>query len=114
MQPFPVQQPADAKTRRNALLTLILTSVLFGLLMVPGLGAVTISPIVFDAPDAQQNPKLVAFTIALVSYPILAFISIAGSWILYALKHYRIAMAISLLPLLSIFAAFICFLLLEL
>ena len=68
---------------------------------------------VFDAPDAQQNPKLVAFTVALVSYPILAFLSIIGSWVLYALKHYRIAIMVSLLPLLSIFAAFTCFLLLE-
>ena len=113
MQPFPVQQPAEAKTKRNARLVLILTSVLFGLLIIPGLGAMTISPMVFDAPDAQQNPKLIAFTVALVSYPILAFLSIIGSWVLYALKHYRIAIMVSLLPLLSIFAAFICFLLLE-
>jgi hypothetical protein len=114
MQSFPVQQPADAKTRRSARLTLILTSVLFGLLMIPGVGAMMISPMVFNAPESERNPTLVAFTVALVSYPILAFLSIIGSWVLYALKHYRIAMAVSLLPLLSMFAAFICFLLLEL
>jgi hypothetical protein len=113
MQSFPFQQPVDAKTKRNAQLTLILTSVLFGLLIIPGLSAMTISPMVFEAPNVQQNPKLLAFTITLVSYPILALLSIIASWILYALKYYRIAMAVSLLPLLSIFAAFICFLLLE-
>lgn len=92
---------------------LLLTSVLFGLLMIPGVGAVMISPMVFESPDANRNPTLVAFTVALVSYPVLALLSIAGSWISFALKRYRAAMAVSLLPMLSILAAFICFLLLE-
>jgi hypothetical protein len=113
MQPFPVQQPVDAKRRRNARLLLLLTSVLFGLLMIPGVGAVMISPVVFESPASKENPTLVAFTVALVSYPVLALLSILGSWIAYALKHYRTAMVISLLPMLSILAAFICFLLLE-
>jgi hypothetical protein len=113
MQSFPAQQPVDAKLRRSARLTLLLTSVLFGLLMIPGVGAVMISPMVFESPASNENPTLVAFTVALVSYPVLALLSIPGSWVAYARKHYRAAMLISLLPLLSILAAFICFLLLE-
>jgi hypothetical protein len=94
-------------------MVLILTSVLFGLLLIPGIGAVMISPMVFDAPEANRNPKLIAFTVALVSYPILAICSILASWIVYALKKYRAAIWISLLPLLSLFAGLVCFILLE-
>jgi hypothetical protein len=113
MEPFPVQQPLDAKLRRNARLTLLLTSILFGLLMIPGVGAVMISPVVFESQASRENPTLVAFTVALVSYPVLALLSILGSWIAYALKRYRTAIAISLLPILPILAALVCFLLLE-
>jgi hypothetical protein len=113
MQPFSAQQPLDAKAKSKARLTLILTSLIFGLLLVPGFGAMMISPMVFDAPDSQKNPRIIAFAVALVSYPILASLSIIGSWVLYALKFYRIAIWISLLPLLSLLAILLCFLLLE-
>lgn len=113
MQPFPSQPPVDAKRRRNVRLLLLLTSILFGLLLVPGIGAIMISPMVFASPASQENPLLLAFTIALVSYPVLAVIAIPGSWVAYARRRYSAAMAIGLLPLLPLLAAFICFLLLE-
>jgi hypothetical protein len=113
MEPLPAQQPVDAKLRRNARLTLLVTSVLFGLLMIPGIGAVMISPMVFESAASKEDPVLVAFTVALVSYPVLALLSILGSWIAYALKRYRTAIAISLPPFLPILAALVCFLLLE-
>lgn len=113
MEPFPTTEPPAAKIRRNALLTLILTSVLFGLLIIPGVGVIMISPMVFDAPESQRNPKVLPFVIALVSYPVIAFLSIIGSWILYKLKRYKAAILVSLLPLLPVFIAFIFFLLLE-
>src|SRR5437762_2691488 len=113
MQEFHSAKPFDAKAKRNALLVLILTSILFGLLLIPGIGAVMISPVVFEAPDADKNPKLIAFTMALASYPFVATLSILASWIFYALKKYRAAISISLLPLLSLFAGLICFILLE-
>lgn len=113
MQQFPIPQPVEAKARRNALLTLILTSVIFGMLLIPGLGAMRVLPVVFDAPESAKNPRLIAFAIALLSYPVLALVSIIGSWTLYAWKRYGAATGVSLLPLLSILAAFICFLLLE-
>ena len=113
MQPFPIRQRFDAKAKRRARLTLILTSVLFGLLLVPGFGAMRVFPMVFDAPDSHTNPKLIAFAVAVLSFPILATLSIIGSWILYAMKFYRVALWVSLLPLLAILAAFFCFLLLE-
>jgi hypothetical protein len=113
MQEFQIPQPIDAKAKRNALLVVILTSVLFGLLLIPGIGAVMISPVVFDAPDANQNPKLVAFTFALASYPFVTVPAILASWILYALKKYRAATLVSLLPALSLVAGLVCFILLE-
>ncbi len=113
MQQLPTQQQSDAKVKRKARLLLILTSVIFGLLLVPGFGAMMISPMVLDAPDSEKNPKLIVFTVALVSYPIFAILSIIGSWILYAMKFYKAALPISLLPLLPLLVAFVCFLLLE-
>jgi hypothetical protein len=113
MQPFSAQQPPDAKVKSKARLTLILTNVIFGLLLVPGFGAMLISPLVFDAPDADKNPSLIAFTVALVSYPVLTLPAIIGSWILYAMKWYRAAIWVSYLPLLPLLVALLCFLLLE-
>jgi hypothetical protein len=113
MQPFSAQQPLDAKVKSKARLTLILTSGIFGLLLVPGFGAMMISPMVFDAADADKNPSLIAFTVALVSYPVLTILAIIGSWILYRMKSYRAAIWISLLPLFPLLVAFLCFLLLE-
>src|ERR1041384_2119875 len=105
--------PSDPRRKRNARLALILTSVIFGLLLIPGIGAVMISPMVFDAPDAGKNPRLVAFTASLVAYPFLTAASILASWVLYALKRYRAAVQVSLLPLLALLAALICFILVE-
>ena len=109
MQEFHFSKLPDARVKRNALLFLILTSLLFGLLLIPGIGAMMISPMVFDAPDAGKNPKLFAFTLALASYPIVATISIIASWILYAVKKYRLALGISFLPALSLLAGLIFF-----
>jgi hypothetical protein len=113
MQRFPVSQPAGENARRKARLTLTLTSLIFGLLLIPGLDAMRISSLAFYTPHSETNPGLIAFAVALISYPVLAIVSIPGSWVLYVLKRYSAAILVSLLPLLSLLAAFLCFLLLE-
>jgi hypothetical protein len=113
MQSFPSPPPVDGRGRRNARLILLLTSVTFGLLLIPGFGVIMISPMVLENPGAEANPTLVAFTYALLSYPALAILSILGSWAAYALKRYPAAIAVSLLPVLPLLAALVCFLLLE-
>jgi hypothetical protein len=113
MEPQEISPPPVPKIKRTALFILILSSTIFGMLLVPGFGAMKISPLVFKAPAAETNPKLVAFVVALVSYPILTILAIPISWILYALKKYMAAIYISLSPLLPMLAALLLFMLLE-
>jgi hypothetical protein len=108
----PPSEPA-ARLKKRSLIVLLSTTIIFGLLIVPGVGVMIISPEAFHPADAPANPRLIAFVISLISFPVVAVISIVAAWVLYFKGRYRTAMWASLLPLLSLGAGLITFALVE-
>ena len=66
------------------------------------------SVMLFDAPGSTENPSVVAFFYSIVSFPVMCGLS-NFSWIFYAFKLYKIAIIISLSPVLSIIVIIIMF-----
>ena len=62
----------------------IVVTLIWGILLIPGLlGAVT-SPMFFDAPGSMQNPAAWTNMLIIVSFPCLCVVSIITSWINFA------------------------------
>jgi len=101
----------DNKTyskHKGTLVTLIITTILFLLLITPGVYVAMMSVMLFDAPGSTENPTVVGFFYSIVSFPVMCGLS-PISWIFYALKLYKTAIIISLSPVLSIIAIIITF-----
>ena len=109
--PAPIQP--DARLKKKSLIVLLITTIVFGLLILPGIGAMIVSPKAFDTSESPANPKLIAFVISLISFPVVAIISITASWTLYFRKRYQTAIWTSLLPLLSLIAGLVTFVIVE-
>jgi len=101
----------DNKTyskHKGTLVTLIITTILFLLLITPGVYVAMMSVMLFDAPGSTENPTVVGFFYSIVSFPVMCGLS-PVSWIFYALKLYKTAIIVSLSPVLSIIAIIITF-----
>lgn len=59
----------------------IITTVVWGVLLVPGAAGALLSPMMFDAPGSMNDPQVIAAFVSVVSFPILCVVSIAASWI---------------------------------
>jgi len=84
------------KTRR----TLLINSVLFGAMALGALGTFVILPMMFDAPGTEHDPTVWGCVVMVLALPMMAFISITGSWIAYLFGHLPMALIISLTPVL--------------
>lgn len=93
---------------KGVLITLIISTILSLLLIIPGVYAAMMSVMLFDAPGSTENPSVVLFFYSLVSFPVMCGLSNV-SWIFYTLKLYKTAMVVSLSPLLSILTIMIMF-----
>jgi hypothetical protein len=94
-----ITDTASRKLRRICLATLITTSVLFGLSLIPAVAMIIMSPMAFDS---GQTATIWRAVLLLCAYPFVVIAAIAGSWILFALRRYKFAIWLSLLPLLDI------------
>ena len=62
----------------------VVTSVVFGLLLVPGFYAAYFSiGLIFSTADHGGYAAFTAFGVALISYPVIASFSIIASWVFY-------------------------------
>jgi hypothetical protein len=93
---------------KGTLVTLIISTILFLLLIIPGIYVAMMSVMLFDAPGSTENPSVVAFFYSIVSFPVMCGLS-PISWIFYAFKLYKTALFVSLSPILSIIAIIIMF-----
>ena len=67
----------------------ILTSAIWGVLLLPGLVGALLSPMMFDAPGSMENPAAWINALSIVSFPCLCIVSIATVWIVYGRhKHH--------------------------
>jgi hypothetical protein len=89
------------QSKRKALKVLTPGTIIFGILLIPGIAVTMMSVMLFDAPGSEENPWVLAFFYSIASFPVITVFSFS-SWIFYFLKKYTIAVIISLLPLISI------------
>ena len=73
----------------------ILVTVIWGLLLIPGLLGALLSPMMFDAPGSINNPAAWANMLIIVSFPCLCILSIIASWIVWHRQQRRVTRASS-------------------
>lgn len=78
---------------------LVLTTVVFSLLMIPMGMATIMSPMAFDSGKSFAAWVLVG---AVCSFIPLTLTSILASWIIHRRRSYKVAIGVSLLPLIDI------------
>ncbi|HZY98808.1 MAG TPA: hypothetical protein VFE36_04475 [Candidatus Baltobacteraceae bacterium] len=61
----------------------IVATIVWGLLLLPGLFAAAFSVMFFDAPGSMSNPGAWLSAGIVASFPVLCVVSIAGSWIVW-------------------------------
>lgn len=96
-----IEDEASRRLRRICLATLITTTALFALSLIPAGAMIVMSPMAFDS---GETPAIWRAVLILWAYPFVVILAIAGSWILFALRRYKLAIWFSLLPLLDIVA----------
>jgi O-antigen/teichoic acid export membrane protein len=86
---------AEPTLRRVALVILLLTSLVFGALLIPSIVAGPLSLMAFDQ---SFSAAAILFVCCMLSFPFLVLVSIPGSWICYRRRVYRAAITFSVLP----------------
>ncbi len=95
-------RPSDhesGRIRHVSKTVLALATIVFGLLQIPMGMATIMSPMAFDAGETVAAWVMVG---SVSSFIPLCLVSIPTSWIMYRRKSYRIAIAISFVPLVNI------------
>lgn len=101
------------KNQAKIKLILILGSIGFGLMVIPSLFLVIFSPMLFDSPEAGNNPITWGIFLSIISFPFVSVASIIIAWILYYKKKLKAALITILLPLLSIISLIVFVTLLQ-
>lgn len=65
----------------------IAASIAWGVLVWPGLLVALFTPMMFDAPGSTKNPGAWLMVAIVLSFPFLCFLSIAGTWITWAVAR---------------------------
>lgn len=65
----------------------IVVTAVWGVLLFPGLVGAALSPMFFDAPGSLNNLAAYVNALIVVSFPILCIISIAATWVVWALSR---------------------------
>jgi uncharacterized BrkB/YihY/UPF0761 family membrane protein len=94
-----VQNETPTKTNKMAL---IIINILFGVSLMPAVVMAIFSPMLFDAPGSEKSSLTWFLLYGILSFPVLIIISIIATWIFYFTKNYKLALWVSLSPLLSI------------
>lgn len=86
----------------------LVVTLVWGVLLLPGLLGAALSPMFFDAPGAMANPAAWVNALIVVSFPCLCLLSIAGSWAVWSVQRHRsprpsrLAIALAALPLIPV------------
>jgi hypothetical protein len=92
--------------RKTALGTLIVTTTVFGAILIP---AILVSPMSIMAFDQGFSVPGALFVSCMLSFPLAILVSIPGSWICYRRRVYRWAITFSVLPTLNILIVTVLF-----
>ncbi len=77
---------------------LIVSTVLYGILVILSIPVIIMSPMMFDAPGSLENGVLNMLFASLVVFPVVVIISIIAEWILYNKGKIKISLIFSFLP----------------
>ena len=95
-------------SRRTALILLASLTLPFAIGLVPALLFASVAPLVFDKPGSADDPRAWATFLALCTSPLYFLVGIPGAWLCFALKRYRLALALMGLPLIGICVILLC------
>ena len=90
------------KKRNNTKIYLIVASIIFGILILPSLPMIIMSPMMFDSPGSENSIPTITLVISLVAYPFVTVFSIAVSWIAFVKRRHLFAIIAASLPILNI------------
>lgn len=90
-----------------------ISTLIWGVLLLLSLPMVMMSPMMFDAPDSTENQGIWMAFYCLISFPVVALLSIIFSWLFYRKNNKNTALYLSLLPLLNIIFFFLSLILLA-
>ncbi|MCK8521995.1 hypothetical protein M0D21_10480 [Aquimarina sp. D1M17] len=92
----------QTKKRNNTRIYLIVTSILFGILILPSLPMIMMSPMMFDSPGSEDSTPTIILVLSLVAYPVVTVFGIVVGWILFAKQKHFLSIIFATLPLLNI------------
>jgi hypothetical protein len=81
---------------------LFISSMIWTSALVISLMPALMSVMIFDSPGSEERLVLWVLFWAMFSFPLVTAIAIAGGWVFYFLKHNRLAIGTTLLPLINI------------
>ena len=88
----------------------IIASVVWGVSLFIGVFMAMMSVMMFDAPGSQNNPRVIAMFVSVVSFPVLCLVSILATWLAWRFTRdasaawRRLPWYTAALPLLSVIA----------
>ncbi len=77
--------------------------VIWGLLAAVSLLLIIMSPMMFDAPGSENNPKVLAAFYALLSFPVVVIACMAASSAFVSIDRPWIAAAVLLIPAINVY-----------
>lgn len=80
----------------------IVINVLFALALLPSLGLLIPTMMMFDAPGSEKSPYTWLTAISLVCIPVFILIAQLSSWIAFARGNLQVAFWLSLMPLIPV------------
>lgn len=92
------------KGNLKTLITLIVSTGLFSLLLVPAFWIAMSGVMLFDSPGSAESVYLIVLYAVMLSFPFVILISFT-SWIFFYFEKYRWAVIVSLFPLVNVLCA---------
>lgn len=100
-QPDELNQFPEDPLKRPALIILLVTTPLWGLLFLPATFLALMTTMIFDHPG-EDLCVIWTFAITIFTFPLICLISIATSWIAYGAKTFVWAVFLSFLPVINL------------
>ena len=75
------------KGKKSALITLIVTSAVFTILLIPSFWVTAMLTMMFDSPGSENSGMLWLIFLSFASFPVLIIVSYSG-WIFFMVKKY--------------------------
>ena len=99
-------QPDTSKpatpARRRVRIWLIVETMLCIPAVLLGAVAALMSPMMFDAPGSTSEPQVVMLFWSAISFPFVCIFAVVSAWIAFARRSERMAMGLSLLPVIPV------------